>query len=69
MHVGWGTDKRQTETPKKVADESGMMGVINLDWDLNTMWESKPFYSISILSKIFSGVSPKKRRNSAFIIF
>ena len=43
MHVGWGTDKRQTETPKEVADESGIMGVINLDWDLNTMWESKPF--------------------------
>nr|POF22955.1 long-chain-alcohol oxidase fao4a [Quercus suber] len=37
MHVGWGTDKRQTETPEEVADESGIMGVINLDWDLNTI--------------------------------
>ena len=43
MHVGGGVDEWETEPPKEVADESGVMGVINLDWDLNTMWESKPF--------------------------
>jgi len=43
MHVGGGFDKWETEPSKEVADESGVMGVINLDWDLNTMWESKPF--------------------------
>lgn len=51
-----------------MAAASGVMGVVDMDWELCIMRETKPVQPISLRSKIFSVASADKGRDCVFIV-
>ncbi|CAL5431924.1 unnamed protein product [Camellia sinensis] len=61
-------DYGEIATSKAFFDEINIVVVVNMDWDIDTMWKSKLVKPFSILSKVLKGFTAEERRDSAFMV-